>query len=148
MRKKRLLGPYYTREVEEEIGDYRKKLVTAVEASGTYAGSTTEHHPDARRLILYGVGDVPPESVAHVIDAAPDMVKVVWRPAPYTRAELIAERDRIMARFPQLNGGAPASDGTRLWFTTTDPGLLEVSDPRAALGSGYPVLVEHGAPVF
>jgi hypothetical protein len=71
----------------------------------------------------------------------------VWRPAPYTLAELIAARDRVMDRFPQLNGGAPESEG-RLWFTTTDPELLEASDPRAALGSRYPVLIEYGGPVF
>jgi hypothetical protein len=58
-------------------------------------------------FILYGVGDAPPASVAAIIDAAPGVVEVVWRPSPYTCAELVEECHRIMDRFPQISlGGA------------------------------------------
>jgi hypothetical protein len=68
-----------------EIQDYRERLVAAVQASGTYAGLTSEPHRGARRVNVYGVGDVPPASVADVIDDAPDILEVAWLPAPYTR---------------------------------------------------------------
>src|SRR5262245_65623405 len=90
VRKKRLVGPHFY-ELEGEIDDYSAKLVTALEDSGVCAGTEVEWHPHARRFILYGVGEAPPESVQAVIDAAPEVVEVVWRPAPYTCAELVEE---------------------------------------------------------
>src|SRR5262245_7685028 len=77
VRKKRLVGPHFY-ELEGEIDDYSAKLVTALEDSGVCAGTEVEWHPHARRFILYGVGEAPPESVQAVIDAAPEVVKL-WR---------------------------------------------------------------------
>jgi hypothetical protein len=148
MRKRRPPGPHYPRQVEEEIAEYHARLLMVLEASGTYAGSTTEHQRDLRKIILYGVGANPPSSVTTVIAAAPDTVEVVWRPSPYSRAELIEERDRIMDRFPQLNGGRPAKQGTHIRFMTTDETLVDTPNQRAALGSRYPVTIELGEAVF
>jgi len=147
-----LAGQYGWRPLMERIRrtqlrDYRDRLVAAVEASGTYAGLTTEPHRGGRRVHVYGVGDAPPASVAEVIDEAPDILEVVWHPAPYTHAELVAERDRVMDRFPQLYRGRPTIEGTRLEFGTTDPELLAAPDGQAALGSRYPAVIVYGEPV-
>ena len=144
--KKRLVGPHYPIEVEEEIDDYSAKLVTALEESGSYTGSAVEWHPYARRFILYGVGEVPPEPVAAVIDAAPEVVEVLWRPAAYTRAELVEECHRIMDRFPQINTGCPSNHGAGLEFTTEDRALVDAEDVQAVLGSQYPVTIEYSPP--
>jgi hypothetical protein len=144
--KKRLVGPHYPIGVEEEIDDYSAKLVTALEDSGVYTGTAVEWHTHARRFILYGVGEVPPESVAAVIDAAPEVVEVIWRSAAYTRAELVEECHRIMERFPQINTGCPSNHGAGLEFTTEDRALVDAEDVQAVLGSQYPVTIEYGPP--
>jgi hypothetical protein len=146
VRKKRLVGPYYPSEVEEEIRDYSARLVTTLEDSGVYAGTAVEWHPHARRFILYGVGEVPTASVAAVIDAAPEVVEVVWRPARYTSAELVEECGRIMERFPQVSVGGPGNDGSGLEFTTEDLALVNAGDVQAVLGTRYAVTIEYGPP--
>jgi hypothetical protein len=147
VRKKRLLGPYYPSEVEQEINNCSARLVTALEDSGAYAGSAVEWHPHARRFILYGVGEVPPAPVAAVIDAAPEVVEVVWRPSRYTSAELVEECGRIMERFPQISIGGPSHDGSGLEFTTEDSALVNAEDVQAVLGTRYAVTVEYGPPI-
>jgi hypothetical protein len=146
VRKKRPVGPYYPPEVEQEIRDYSARLMTAHEDSGVSAGSAVEWHPHARRFILYGVGEVPPSSVAAIIDAAPEVVQVAWRPSRYTSAELDEECGRIMQRFPQISMGGPSDHGAGLKFTTEDPALFNAGDPQAVLGSRYPVTIENGPP--
>jgi hypothetical protein len=145
VRKKRLVGPHFPVEVEKEIDDYFAMLATALEDSGVYAGAAVEWHPDARRFILYGVGEVPPASVTAVIDAAPVVVEVVWRPAPYTSAELVEECHRIMDLFPQLTSGGPIR-GDRLEFATEDLALVNAEDAQAVLGTRYAVTIEYGPP--
>ena len=146
VRKKRLVGPYYPSEVEEEIRDCSARLVTALEDSGVSAGTAVEWHPHARRFILYGVGVAPPASVAAIIDAAPDVVEVVWRPSRYTCAELVEECGRIMDRFPQISMGGPSNDGSGLEFTTEDTALVNAEDVQAVLGTRYAVTIEYGPP--
>jgi hypothetical protein len=146
VRKKRLLGPYYPPEVEEEIDDYSARLMTAHEDSGVSAGSAVEWHPHARRFILYGVGEVPPASVAAMIDAAPEVVEVAWRPSRYTSAELVEECGRIMERFPQISMGGPSNHGSGLKFTTEDSALVNAEDVQAVLGTRYAVTIEYGPP--
>src|SRR5262245_36428795 len=90
VRTKRHVGPHFY-ELEGVIDDFSAKLVTALGDSGVYTGTAVEWHPHARRFILYGVGEVPPKSVAALIDSAPEVVEVIWRPAAYTRAELVEE---------------------------------------------------------
>jgi hypothetical protein len=144
VRKQRLVGPYYPSEVEEQIRDYSARLVTALEDSGVPAGSSVEWHTHARRFILYGVGDAPPASVAAVIDAAPEVVEVVWRPSRYTSAELGEECGRIMERFPQISMGWPKSDGSGLTFTTEDSAIVHAEDVQAVLGTRFAVAIEYG----
>jgi hypothetical protein len=146
VRKKRLVGPHYPVEVEEEIDDYTARLVTALGDSGVYTGTAVEWPPHARRFILYGVGEAPPESVAALIDAAPEVVEVIWRPAAYTCAELVEECHRIMERFPQITTGCPSNHGSGLEFTTEDPALVDAEDVQAVLGTHYPVTIEYGPP--
>jgi hypothetical protein len=145
--KKRLVGPYYPPEVEEEIDDYSASLVKALEDSGVYAGAAVEWHPHARRFLLYGVGDAPPASVAAIIEVAPEVVEVVWRPSRYTRAELVEECHRIMDRFPQLTSGGGPMRGDRLEFTTEDLALVNAEDVQAVLGTRYAVTIEYGLPI-
>lgn len=114
------------------------------EASGNYASE--EIQSKRKRLILYGVGEPTPE-VAAIIAEAPDTLEVVWRQAPYTCAELRAETERIMARFPQICEGGPQGAGTGLEFSTIDRELVAAEDPQAVLETRYPVVIEYGQPV-
>jgi len=126
----------------QRIDPYLDRLLTAFDAASNYTGS--EIQPE-RRLLLYGVGQPTPE-VAAIIAEAPAMLEVVWHPARYTCAELCAEADRIMERFPQISMGGPRNDGSGLDFTTEDPALVNADDVPAALGSRYPVTIEEGPP--
>ena len=92
------------------------------------------------------MGEVPPESVAAVIDSAPEVLEVIWRPAAYTSAELVEECHRIMERFPQINTGCPSNHGAGLEFTTEDRALVDDEEAQAVLGSQYPVTIEYGPP--
>jgi hypothetical protein len=100
------------------------------EVSDNYASE--ELQSKRRRLILYGVGEPTPE-VAAVIAEAPDTLEAVWRPAPYTCAELCAETERIMERFPQILEGGPQDAGAGLEFSTLDRELVDAEDPQGVL---------------
>lgn len=126
---------------QQSIEAYRTRLYKAVQASGTYAGGRIDH--ERRALIFYGVGE-PSSEVAAIMAEAPDFLEVVWRPAPYTQAELVAEAERVMTASNRLNTGGPRTDGTGLDFTTTDAELLAAHDPQSALGSRYPVTISYG----
>jgi hypothetical protein len=126
---------------EQRIEPYLDRLLAAFDQSGAQAGASIDH--DRRELTLYGVGE-PPSTVAAVMADAPEGLGVQWRSAPYTRDELAAESQRIMAAFDELNTGAPLTDGTALEFTTSDEKLLAAEDPQGALGSRYPVRIRRG----
>lgn len=126
---------------QERIEPYRTRLFTALQASGDLAGAQIDH--DRHALIVCGVGEPSPE-VARIIAEAPDFLQVLWRPAPYTQAELVAETERIMLASKRLSTGCPRTDGTGLEFTTTDAELLDTDDPQAALWSRYPVTIRYG----
>ena len=118
----------------------------AVEASGQYAGGEIRHA--TREFVIYAVGEPSPQ-VAAILQHAPEMVRIIWRQAPYTHAELTSELQRIMRRFRgRLTGGGARSDGTGIQYTTTDTQLLETSDPQAVLGSRYPVTIEYMEPAI
>lgn len=124
---------------QNDIEAYTDRLVDAVVASGQYAGSEIRHA--TREFIIFAVGEPSPQ-VAAIRDQAPDNVRIIWRGAPYTRAELTSEMQRIMSRFRgRLTSGGAANDGTGIQFTTTDTQLLEAPDPQAVLGSRYPVTI-------
>lgn len=79
------------------------------------------------------------------MDEAPSDVRVIWREAPYTLAELTTEVLRIFDEGPAgLNSGGACRDGTGLVFTTEKADLLCVEDPQAALGTRFPVRIEYG----
>ena len=126
---------------QQRIAPYLDRLLNAFEESGAQAGAEIDH--DRRELVLYGVGE-PPESLEAMMAEAPAGLRVHWRAAPYTRAELVAESQRIMTAFDDLNTGGPRTDGTGLEFTTADAELLAAGDPQGALGSRYPVTIRHG----
>jgi hypothetical protein len=101
---------------------------------------------ETRELIVYGV-DEPSEALAALMQRSPSDLRVSWRSAPYTLEELTTEIRRLMsARAGRLSTAGPRHDGTGLVATTTDPDLLEAIDPRAALGSRYPVTLTYGQP--
>ena len=126
---------------QQRIGPYVDRLLATFEESGAQAGAAIDH--ERRELVLYGVGR-PPAPLEAMMAGAPAELEVRWRSAPYTRDELVAESERIMAAFTELSTGGPRTDGTALEFTTTDADLLAADDPQAALGSRYPVTVRHG----
>lgn len=126
---------------QQRIEPYRTRLYKAVMDSGALTGARMDH--DRHAVILYAVGEPSPE-VAAIIAEAPDFLQVLWRSAPYTRAELVAEMRRIMLASPKLNTGAPRTDGTAIDFTTTDADLLAADDPQRTLGSRYPVTLRYG----
>jgi hypothetical protein len=126
---------------QQRIEPYVNRLLQAFERSGTQAGARLDH--DRRELTLYGVGE-PSAALASLMAEAPHGLAVRWEPAPYTREELVAESQRLMAAFDKLDTGAPRTDGTALEFTTTDAELLAADDPQGALGSRYPVRVRRG----
>lgn len=125
---------------QQRMAPYVTRLLEAFEESGAQAGSEIDH--DRRELVLYGVGE-PPAALLAVMAEAPDGLRVQWRPAPYTRDELVAENERIMATCSRLHTGGPRPDGTALEFTTTDAALLAAADPQTALGSRYPVRIRR-----
>ncbi len=114
------------------------------EVSGNYASE--EIQSKRKRVILFGVGEPTPE-VAAIIAEAPDILEVIWRHAPYTCAELCAETERIMERFPQILEGGPQDAGQGLEFSTLDRELVDAENPQAVLGTRYPVTIEYGQPV-
>lgn len=125
-----------------ESQDYIDRLLAAALDSSRHTGSRL--HEDVRQVILYGVGG-PSDALVSVLDEAPSDVRVIWREAPYTLAELTTEVLRIFDEGPAgLNSGGACHDGTGLVFTTEDPELLGVEDPQAALGTRFPVRIEYG----
>lgn len=126
---------------EQQLAPYVDRLTRAVQDSGRFSG--TELRPGQRRLVVYGVGR-PSDDVQAVIEQAPGDLEVVWREAPYTRQELVAESQRIMREFPALHTGGPRPDGSGLQFTTSDHELLHHHDPAEALGTSYPTSVTEG----
>ncbi len=126
---------------QQRIQPYVNRLLEALEESGTRAGAQLDH--DRCELTLYGVGE-PTAPIAAIMAEAPHGLAVHWRSVPYTRDELVAESQRIMAAVDKLNTGGPRTDGTGLEFTTTDAELLTADDPQGALGSRYPVSIRHG----
>ncbi len=134
--------PSETERFQQRIRPYVDRLLEAFEESGAQAGAELDH--DRRELTLYGVGE-PSADLAAIMAEAPHGLAVQWRSAPYTRDELVAESQRIMAGSDKLHTGGPRTDGTALEFTTTDPELLAADDPQLALGSRYPVRVRRGA---
>ena len=126
---------------QERVGPYVDRLLEAFEESGAQTGAVIDH--DRRELVLYGVG-APPAALQALMADAPADLAVQWRSAPFTRDELVAESQRIMTAFTNLNTGGPRTDGTALEFTTTDADLLAADDPQSALGSRYPVTVRRG----
>jgi len=125
----------------ERIGPYVDRLIEVFEASGNYASE--EIQAKRKRLILYGVGEPTPE-VAAIIADAPGTLEVVWREAPHTCAELRAETERVMERFPQICEGGPQDAGAGLEFSTHDREWVDAEDPQAVLGTRYPVTIEYG----
>ncbi|MGH3318009.1 MAG: hypothetical protein ACRDO0_17850 [Nocardioidaceae bacterium] len=85
--------------------------------------------------------------MAATIAEAPDTLEVVWRRAPYTCAELRAETERIMERFPQIVEGGPQDAGAGLEFSTLDRELVNAKHPQSVLGTQYPVTIEYDQPV-
>ena len=130
-----------------EIDDYSNRLMEVAQASPNYAGSEIRH--ETRELLVFGVGEPTPALVA-LMNEAPANVRVSWHAAPYSRAELRAERQRIMTATTltgRLYTGSVRHDGTGMTFTTDDRSLLDADDPQVALGTPYPVTVEYGEPV-
>jgi hypothetical protein len=132
---------------QNDIDAYRDRLVGAVVASGQYGGGEIRHA--TKEFIIFGVGEPSPQ-VAAILHLAPDNVRIIWRQAPYTHAELTSEMERIiMSPFGvRLTGGGAHREGTGNRFTTTDPQLLAASDPREVLGSRYPVTIEYEEPAI
>jgi hypothetical protein len=125
---------------QQRVGPYIDRLLEALEASSTMAGAAFDPH--RRELVLYVVGE-PTATLVDTLAEAPDGLLVQWRPALYTRDQLVAESHRIMAANGRLNTGGPRNDGSGLLFTTTDADLLATVDPQDALGSRYPVTLRH-----
>jgi hypothetical protein len=129
---------------QADVGAYTDRLVGAVVASGQYAGAEIRHA--TREFIIFAMGE-PSPPVAAVLQQAPDIVRITWRRAPYTQAELTSEMRRIMSRFHgRLTSGGARHDGTGIELTTTDAQLLGAPDPRAVLECRYPVTIEYGEP--
>ena len=79
--------------------------------------------------------------------STPEIVRIIWRQAPHTRAELTREMRRIMRRFSgRLTSGGACNDGSGIEFGTTDGNLLGATDPQTVLGSRYPVTIEYMEP--
>jgi hypothetical protein len=131
---------------QSDIDDYCNRLMEVAQASPSYAGSEIRH--ETRELLVFGVGEPTPALVA-LMDEAPAYVRVSWHAAPYSRAELTAELQRIMTTTTlrgRLYTGS-ARHGTGMTFTTDDRSLLDADDPQVALGTPYPVTIEYGEPV-
>jgi hypothetical protein len=126
------------------IGPYVDRLMAVFEASANYADA--EVQPKRRRVILYSVGE-PTPAVAAIITRAPDVLEVVWRPAPYTCVELRSEVERLMDSFPQLLMGEPQDGGAGLEFGTLDRELVDADDPQVMLATRYPVTLVYAEPV-
>jgi hypothetical protein len=81
-----------------------------------------------------------------------------YRPPPVTDpATICGTRDNLAAQAAREPPGLESAhrsrqhtdrhDGTGIAFTTSGRSLLEAHDPRAALGTGYPVTIEYGEPI-
>lgn len=126
--------------------DYRERLIEAAEASPRFAGA--ELRNDSSELHLFGVGSPSPR-LAALLEEAPLNVRVSWHAAPYSRAELTAEVQRLMntpALGTRLYSGWARHDGTGVTFTTDDQSLLAAEDPQRMVGATYPVTFERGRP--
>ncbi len=123
---------------------YRTKVLELAESSPLYAGAELRH--ETRELLIFGVGE-PSAELAEEIERAPANIRISWREAPYSLAELNAEVERILSeQRGRINSGGARHDGTGLRVTTTDRNLLEASDPQGALATRYPITVEYGEP--
>lgn len=124
-----------------EAHDYIDRLHAVFHGSALHAGA--EIRADEHQVILFCVGG-PDDALVSVINEAPSDVTVTLREAPYTRAELSSEVVRIMTEGPAgFNSGGVCHDGTGIVFTTTDRALLDLEDPRAALGARFSVLIKY-----
>lgn len=129
-----------------ETAPYRDRVMGVVEVAPNYAGSELDY--EKRELRVYGVG-APSPAIAAVLAEAPPIIRVRWKQASYTLAELTEEALRLLrASSGRLNSGGALSDGSGISLTTTDPELLEAADPAETLGARYPVTMEYGGPVI
>lgn len=127
---------------QSETAEWRDRLLTAAQASMGYAGA--ELRPENQELVIYAVAG-PADSMAALIREAASSIRVTWREAPYTLAELTAEVRRLMAEQPgRLNSAGPRHDGTGIQITTTDAELLRTDDPQRKLSARYPISVTYG----
>ncbi|GAA0974360.1 hypothetical protein ENKNEFLB_02311 [Nocardioides aquaticus] len=127
-----------------ETGDYYDRLVSLVQDSPAYAGA--ELVDGEQELVIFTVG-TPSNRIAALIRAAPSSLRVTWRDAPYTSAELTDEVLRLMRERPaRVSGGHALHDGTGIRLMGTDAELLAAEDPRELLGAMYPVTIERGGP--
>ena len=124
-----------------ETSPYREAVLELAQSSPAFSGAQLK--PEARELLTFGVGE-PAAALAAEIERAPANIRVVWREAPYSLAELIAEANRVMSeQRGRINSISPRHDGTGLHITTTDRRLLEAPDPQEALATRYPVAIEY-----
>lgn len=129
---------------QSETATWRDRLLLVAQASTDYAGAELKN--ETQELVIYSVAD-PTDAMAALIRAASPTIRVTWRNAPHTLAELLAEVRRLMAEQPgRLVSASPRIDGTGIWSTTTDAELLATDDPQASLGARYPISVEYGEP--
>jgi hypothetical protein len=125
-----------------ETVPYRDRVMSVVEVAPNYAGSQIDY--EKRELRVYGVG-APTPAIAAVLAEAPPIIRVRWKQASYTLAELTEEALRLLRAHPgRLTSGGGLSDGSGIRLTTTDAELLEAADPRETLGARYPVTIEYG----
>ena len=120
------LGDVKREQSRSRIGPYVDRLMAVFGASANYADA--EVQPKRKRVLLYSVGEPTPAVVA-IIARAPDMLEVVWRPAPYTCVELCSEVERLMEAFPQLLMREPQDGGAGLEFGMLDRELVDAEDP-------------------
>ena len=112
---------------QADIRAYTNRLLGAAVASGQYAGSEIRHA--TKEFLMFGVGEPSPQ-VAAVLQQAPSSVRIIWRQAPYTKAELTSEMRRIMSRFRgRFTSGGARNDASGIEFTTTDARMLGCSEP-------------------
>lgn len=125
-----------------ETSSYREQVLRLARSSPLFSGA--ELIPESQELRVFGLGE-PPAAVANLVERAPENIRVVWRAAPYSLEELLAEVRRLLStQRGRVSGIGPRHDGSALLVTTTDRALLESGDPQAILGTVYPVVIEEG----